>query len=197
MPALAFCGHTDVVPPGDLARWPAAGPFELRLEDGTAYGRGACDMKGGLVAVLGAVAPSPHRGCAPPARSPFTRSAVRRTAGGGFATLRRGHRASACVIAEPTSGAVVLANAGSLTFRLEIEGRATHGSTREAASARWTCCAPSRRPGGSRGGAERRRAAALLAPDLAWPLSIGVVRADWASTVPERLVAGEVRRAAR
>ena len=47
------CGHTDVVPPGDLARWPAAGPFELRLEDGGAYGRGACDMKGGLVAVLG------------------------------------------------------------------------------------------------------------------------------------------------
>ena len=34
VPALALCGHTDVVPPGDLARWPAAGPFELRLEDG-------------------------------------------------------------------------------------------------------------------------------------------------------------------
>ena len=59
-----------------------------------------------------------------------------------------------------------------------------------AASARWTCSRRSGGAGGSRGGAERRCAAVVLAPDLAWPLSIGIVRAgDWASTVPDRLVA--------
>ena len=49
---------------------------------------------------------------------------------GTYATLRRGHRGDACVIAEPTAGAIIPANAGALTFRLEIIGRATHGSTR-------------------------------------------------------------------
>jgi len=61
VPALALCGHTDVVPTGDLARWAAAEPFQLRVEGGTAFGRGACDMKGGLAAALGPSALSPPR----------------------------------------------------------------------------------------------------------------------------------------
>lgn len=38
----------------------------------------------------------------------------------------------ACVITEPTAGALVTANAGSLTFRIPVPGLATHGSTRDA-----------------------------------------------------------------
>lgn len=45
-PRLVFYGHIDVVP---AQGWPA---FRPRIEDGKIYGRGAADMKGGIVALL-------------------------------------------------------------------------------------------------------------------------------------------------
>ena len=52
---------------------------------------------------------------------------------GAFATLQRGHRGDACVIPEPTDLRLVTANAGALSFRIEVPGLATHGSTRTRA----------------------------------------------------------------
>ena len=52
---LVLSGHMDVVPagrPGDLDR-ATRGP--ARCATGELYGRGACDMKGGVAAILGAV----------------------------------------------------------------------------------------------------------------------------------------------
>ena len=54
-PHLCFAGHTDVVPPGDLAGW-TADPFGAEVRDGTVYGRGAVDMKGGIAAWIAAIA---------------------------------------------------------------------------------------------------------------------------------------------
>src|SRR5580698_4751948 len=48
-PDLAFAGHTDVVPPGDKALW-RFDPFSAEIADGQLWGRGACDMKGGVAA---------------------------------------------------------------------------------------------------------------------------------------------------
>jgi len=48
---LMFEGHTDVVTEGDASQWTYP-PFEARIVDGKMYGRGANDMKGGLVAAL-------------------------------------------------------------------------------------------------------------------------------------------------
>jgi succinyl-diaminopimelate desuccinylase len=45
-PHLCFAGHTDVVPPG-AAGW-THGPFSGDIANGVLYGRGACDMKGGV-----------------------------------------------------------------------------------------------------------------------------------------------------
>ena len=192
MPSLALCGHTDVVPPGDLAAWPDGDPWHLRLSDGVAAGRGTCDMKGGLAAVLAAVSAVVSSGVRwERPLAVHTVSAEEDGGLGAFATLRRGHRAGACVIAEPTSGAVVPANAGSLTFRLELRGRATHGSTRTRGVSAVDLLAPVQ--AALRELEEERNASApaLFAHlDLPWPLSIGVVRAgDWASTVPDLLVA--------
>jgi len=50
-PMFCFAGHTDVVPPGPLDQWHSA-PFEPEIRDGLLYGRGACDMKGELAAML-------------------------------------------------------------------------------------------------------------------------------------------------
>ena len=49
---------------------------------------------------------------------------------GAFATIRRGHRGEVAVITEPTSGRLLIANAGALTFVLRVPGRAAHGGTR-------------------------------------------------------------------
>jgi acetylornithine deacetylase len=192
VPALALCGHTDVVPPGDVGQWPGGDPFRLRVRDGLASGRGACDMKGGVAAVLAAVSAIVE------ARVGLTRPLAVHTVSaeedggvGAFATLRRGHRALACVIAEPTTTAIVPANAGSLTFRLEVRGRSTHGSTRTRGVSAVDLLGPVQQALRELEAARNAEVPALFEHlDLAWPLSIGVVRAgDWASTVPDRLVA--------
>lgn len=55
---LLFAGHTDVVPPGDLAQW-TSDPFVPRIEGGKLYGRGAADMKSGVAAFVAACAAVP------------------------------------------------------------------------------------------------------------------------------------------
>jgi acetylornithine deacetylase len=190
--ALALCGHTDVVPPGDLGLWPDHDPFAMRVADGRAWGRGTCDMKGGVVAVLGAVAALARTGAS--LARPLAVHLVSGEEDGGtgtFATLRRGHRADTCVIAEPTDHTIIPANAGSLTFRLAVPGLATHGSTRTrgvSAIEKFELVHEALR----RLEAARNRSTPELFGhlDLAWPLSVGIVRAgDWASTVPDDLVA--------
>jgi len=54
-PLFVFLGHTDVVPPGPLEDW-ASPPFEPSVRDGKLYGRGAADMKGGIAAMMTALA---------------------------------------------------------------------------------------------------------------------------------------------
>jgi succinyl-diaminopimelate desuccinylase len=52
-PHLCFAGHTDVVPPGDEARWRFP-PFAAELHEGVLYGRGAADMKGAIACFVDA-----------------------------------------------------------------------------------------------------------------------------------------------
>ncbi|WP_338147289.1 succinyl-diaminopimelate desuccinylase [Neoroseomonas oryzicola] len=54
-PHVCYCGHTDVVPPGNLAAW-TDDPFAGVVRDGVLYGRGACDMKGGIAAFVAGLA---------------------------------------------------------------------------------------------------------------------------------------------
>jgi acetylornithine deacetylase len=192
-PALALCGHTDVVPPGEASAWSGRDPFALEVDDaGRAWGRGACDMKAGVVAVVAAVGAIVRAGLRlEGGLAVHCVSAEEDGGAGAYATLKRGHTAGACLIAEPTAGDVISANAGSLTFQLEVDGLATHGSTRTrgvSAIEKFEVVHAALRA------LEAERNADIPAPfdhlDLAWPLSIGIVSAgEWASTVPDRLVA--------
>ena len=194
-PALVLCGHTDVVPAGDRDRW-RTDPFALHVEgEGDARvvaGRGTCDMLGGVAAVLAAARALTGSGV-----STTRRLAVHLVSGeedggvGAHATLAAGHGGEACVIAEPTGGAVVPANAGSLTFRLEVLGRSAHGSTRTLGES-----ALDHLPGVLAALRELEAARNAGAPDafahldLVAPISVGILRAgEWASTVPDQLFA--------
>ena len=53
-PVLCFAGHTDVVPPGNLAEW-SSDPFVPTFKDGLIYGRGTADMKAGLASIIVAI----------------------------------------------------------------------------------------------------------------------------------------------
>ncbi|MBW6398125.1 succinyl-diaminopimelate desuccinylase [Roseomonas sp. HJA6] len=54
-PHFCYAGHTDVVPPGNVAAW-TDDPFSGVVRDGTLFGRGACDMKGGIAAFIAGLA---------------------------------------------------------------------------------------------------------------------------------------------
>ena len=191
VPALVLQGHVDVVPPGDLSRW-EGDPFTPRLVDGRLHGRGTVDMKGGVVAMIAAVRAVRAAGLR--LRRPYAlHLAVGEEDGGlgAFATLERGHRGEACVIAEPTSGTVTTANAGALTFEIVVAGRATHASTSYAGVSAFDAYLPVH---AALADLQRRRNARVDALmdeyPVAYPLSVGRVGCgDWASSVPDRLVA--------
>ena len=191
-PGLVLQGHIDVVPVGDLARWDQGDPFSGAIVGDLLHGRGACDMKAGVVvnlAVARALAVSGVR-----LEKPFALHQVVSEEDGGlgaFATMRRGHRGEAAVITEPTSGRIVVANAGALTFEIRVPGRAAHGSTRlegvSAFEAFWPIHLALR-------DLEERnnRAPGPLfdGNPLPYGISVGKVQAgDWASSVPDLLVA--------
>ena len=190
-PALMLNGHIDVVPIGDPGAWPID-PFGGTVADGRMYGRGACDMKAGLVAAYWAVQAVRRSGVR--LRGDLLLASVQGEEDGGlgtFATLDRGWRADACVIPEPTSLDIIPANSGALTFRLHVRGLATHAARRdEGVSAIdkfwpiWQALAQLEQQ-------RHRHVDPLVARwSLAHPISIGCVRAgDWASSVPDLLVA--------
>jgi acetylornithine deacetylase len=195
-PTVILNGHVDVVPPGDRHLW-SQDPFDPRDTTGpdgrrAVFGRGACDMKGGLVSILAALKVLRESGY--PRRGRVLVQFVVGEEDGGlgtFATVRRGHLGSVALIPEPTSCAIVPAAAGALTFRLTVPGLSAHGSSRldgvSALEALWPVWQALRELE-----ARRNADAGPLFDGIAMPfgISIGTVRAgDWASTVPDRLVA--------
>ncbi len=190
-PSLILQGHVDVVPPGDLAQW-AGDPFVPRVDGDVVHGRGTCDMKAGVAANL--VAMSALRTSGVRLRGDVALHLVVGEEDGGlgaFGTLARGHTGDACIITEPTGGTLITANGGALTFRIAVPGRATHGSTRYAGISAVEKYLPIHAALTELEAQRNARPDPLMAEyPIAYPLSVGTVTAgDWASTVPDLLVA--------
>ena len=190
-PTVVLNGHLDVVPSGGADLW-TAGPWAGRVRDGAVLGRGACDMKGGLACQVMAVEVLRRAGVQLRGRVQLQSVVGEEDGGlGTFATLRRGYRGDLAVICEPTSGALVTASAGALTFRLTVPGRSVHASARlegvDAVDKYLLVHGALRRLEARR----NRDAHPLMARyALPYPLSVGTLRAgDWASSVPDSLVA--------
>jgi succinyl-diaminopimelate desuccinylase len=142
-PNLAFAGHTDVVPPGDVAQW-RFDPFSGEVADGQLWGRGACDMKGGLAAAVAAalrfIAKGPFAGSISflvtgDEEGPAVNGTVKLLEW----ALKKGEHFDHCILGEPTSvsalgDTIKHGRRGSLIGRLVLHGRQGHVAYPQAAA---------------------------------------------------------------
>jgi len=134
-PNLAFAGHTDVVPPGDVSRW-RFDPFSATVADGQLWGRGACDMKGGLAASIAAALRFISTGSLSGSISFLITGDEEGPSINGTVklidwALARGERFDHCIVGEPTcvtalGDTIKNGRRGSLTGRLTLHGRQGH-----------------------------------------------------------------------
>jgi succinyl-diaminopimelate desuccinylase len=130
-PNLCFAGHTDVVPPGDIAAWRDP-PFEGRIADGQLYGRGAADMKGAIAAFIAAAdAPQALGSLSLLITGDEEGDAVDGTGRVVEALKAEGERIDHCVLGEPSSAAVLgdqmkVGRRGSLNAWISVEGKQGH-----------------------------------------------------------------------
>jgi acetylornithine deacetylase len=189
---LILNGHVDVVPVGDISQW-SVPPFRATVRDGRVFGRGTCDMKGGLAAALAAMraltaAAVPLAGCI------TLHSVVGEEDGGAgtLATLVRGHTGDGAVSMEPTELMLAPVHAGALSFRIRVPGLSAHGCVREEGVSALEAFRPVH---DALLALEAERNARLRQPlferyRLPYALSIGRVTAgDWPSSVPDLLLA--------
>lgn len=191
---LILSGHLDVVPPGDPLTW-TTDPYAAEIRDGRLYGRGACDMKGGVAAILAAVRSIAVDGSLHHLGGEVMVVLVPSEEDGGQGTLaaiRSGATADMAIITEPSRLDVVVAHAGAITFRVTVPGRAAHASQRrEGVSALDKLFVLTRALEAD----ETRRNEAetdplMTALGLPYPTIVGIVEGgEWASTVLDRVVA--------
>ena len=126
--SLILNGHVDVVPPADEALWTSP-PFQPRREGDWLYGRGAGDMKAGLVAMTGAVRALRRAGVTL-AGDLQLQSVVEEecTGNGALQCLIDGHTADACVLTEPHPDHLTVAQVGVLWFHVDIAGAPAHAA---------------------------------------------------------------------
>ncbi|MFE5672626.1 ArgE/DapE family deacylase [Agromyces sp. NPDC056523] len=124
--SLILNGHVDVVPTGPEQGWTGS-PWDSRIEGDWLYGRGAGDMKAGLVANLFAFDALRTAGLAPTGRIHF-QSVVEEecTGNGSLSALQRGYVADAVLIPEPEEDMLVRANTGVIWFRVRVAGDPIH-----------------------------------------------------------------------
>lgn len=106
-------------------------PFEPRIDEGRIFGRGSCDTKGGLAAMMHAVAAVHAEGLAPPCEVWLAAVVDEEFSFRGAAKLCEGMVAHAAVVAEPTGLRAVIASKGVLRWRIVVRGRSAHSSRPE------------------------------------------------------------------
>jgi acetylornithine deacetylase len=114
-PRVVFCAHLDTVPPFIPAR--RDGEF--------LYGRGSCDTKGSMAAMIAAGV-----ACAEKHDTPvFLFTAGEETDSAGAKTAARsGRRADYIVVGEPSENKLVAGHNGALSYTVSVEGRAAHSA---------------------------------------------------------------------
>lgn len=133
-PSLLFNGHIDAVSYEPAEQW-ASAPLKAEVRDGRLYGRGACDMKGGVAAMVFAATTLAELGVELGGRLIVnTVTDEESTGAGGIAAVAHGVLADAAIVPEPTGFDVWIACRGTLTATITVPGRPGHA---ELAQPHW------------------------------------------------------------
>jgi acetylornithine deacetylase len=125
---LVFEAHQDTVPTDNMT----IAPFGAKVEGGRLYGRGACDIKGGMASMLAAFARVVREKPANAANLVMACTVdEEHTFLGVQHLMKAGLRADMAVVAEPTQMKIVHAHKGVVRWHLMTTGRSCHSSAPE------------------------------------------------------------------
>jgi acetylornithine deacetylase len=128
---LMFNGHIDAVSAEPREAW-SSNPFVAEIRDGKLYGRGACDMKGGVASMVFAAEVLAHLDVRLGGDLLVATNTDEESSGaGGSAVIERGIRADAGIVTEPTGFDVWVACRGSEYGVLRVPGRPGHAEVRQ------------------------------------------------------------------
>ncbi len=136
-PHFCYAGHTDVVPPGERG-W-TDGPFSGAIRDGKIFGRGACDMKGGIAAFVAgltdflAANPRPRGSISLLITGDEEGPSIDGTAKVLEWMQAHGHIPDMALVGEPTSKVTLgdtlkIGRRGSMTARITLHGTQGHSA---------------------------------------------------------------------
>lgn len=128
---VILSGHLDVVPAGD--GW-SVEPFVVAEQKGRLYGRGTCDMKGGIAAMMAAAIKIKREGSLADAELVLAFVADEEIDGTGtkfFAKSFEKGSDNLVVLGEPTENQIFVAHRGVVRLRVAIRGRQCHSGRPE------------------------------------------------------------------
>ncbi len=123
---VLFDAHQDTVPTDGMT----IDPFAAEIREGRLYGRGACDIKGGMAAMLIALARLVRErpeGSASVVMACTVDEEFTHTGSSHLATSP--HGADVAIVAEPTMLNIVTRHKGALRWKIRTRGIACHSST--------------------------------------------------------------------
>jgi len=120
-------GHEDTVGVEGMT----IDPFKPFVEKGLLHGRGACDMKGAIAAIVGAAKSLADSKSRLRGDVIFSFVADEEHMSLGMQELLKEYKADAAIVGEPTDMRVATAHKGFIWIEVEIRGRAAHGSVPE------------------------------------------------------------------
>jgi len=128
-PGVVLSAHTDVVPATE-PNW-SSPPFTASLRDGRLYGRGACDMKGFIAAILAQLPTLRSSATETPVHLAFSYDEEVGCRGAPdlvaeVASLKA--KPALCIVGEPTSLTVATAHKGKVAYRITVTGRTGHSA---------------------------------------------------------------------
>lgn len=120
--SLILNSHIDTVTIEPAEEW-TRDPFGAATEDGLMYGRGTSDMKGGVMAAVMALTFMREAGMRLSGDVVFQCVVNEEHSGNGTLDLiRRGYRADAAIVLEPTNNAVFVSHPGGLYWEVRVPG---------------------------------------------------------------------------
>jgi acetylornithine deacetylase len=124
--SLLFNGHIDAVSAEPFDQW-TSHPFEAEIRDGKLYGRGSCDMKGGIACMVFAAEILAERGIRLAGDLLVTTNTDEESSGaGGLALVLKGVEADAGIVTEPTNFDVWISCRGTSYAVVSVPGRPGH-----------------------------------------------------------------------